>query len=68
MVFYMFTDVKTQTTEMLYWGARTDQIVARTFGVTPVDGIATLPGVVSRKKQVIPPLMTTLQDMDEEDE
>lgn len=68
MVFYMFTDVKTQTTEMLYWGANTDQIVARTFGVTPVDGIATLPGVVSRKKQVIPPLMTTLQDMDEEDE
>ncbi|MCI6680869.1 MAG: putative manganese-dependent inorganic diphosphatase, partial [Parafannyhessea umbonata] len=68
MVFYMFTDVKSQTTEMLYWGANTDQIVARTFGVTPVDGIATLPGVVSRKKQVIPPLMTTLQDMDEEDE
>ena len=67
MVFYMFTDVKSQTTEMLYWGADTEQIVARTFDVTPKDGIAVLPGVVSRKKQVIPPLMATLQEMETED-
>ena len=67
MVFYMFTDVKSQTTEMLYWGADTEQIVARTFDVTPEDGIAVLPGVVSRKKQVIPPLMATLQEMETED-
>ena len=39
----------------------------RAFGVKPVDGIATLPGVVSRKKQVIPALMSTLQAMQEED-
>ena len=63
----MFTDVKSQTTEMLYWGADTEQIVARTFDVTPEDGIAVLPGVVSRKKQVIPPLMATLQEMETED-
>jgi manganese-dependent inorganic pyrophosphatase len=67
MVFYMFTDVKSQTTEMLYWGTDTEQIVARTFDVTPKDGIAVLPGIVSRKKQVIPPLMATLQDMETED-
>ena len=67
MVFYMFTDVKSQTTEMMYWGNGTEQIVSRTFDVEPVDGIATLPGVVSRKKQVIPPLMTTLQDLEEEE-
>ncbi|SER47663.1 putative manganese-dependent inorganic diphosphatase [Parafannyhessea umbonata] len=65
MVFYMFTDVKSQTTEMMYWGENTEQIVSRTFNVTPESDIATLPGVVSRKKQVIPPLMATLQDMDE---
>ena len=62
MVFYMFTDVKTSTTELLYFGENTDEIVKQTFGVDPVDGIATLPGVVSRKKQVIPPLMSTLQN------
>ncbi len=66
MVFYMFTDVKTQTTEMLYWGQDTEEIVSRTFGATPKDGIAVLPGVVSRKKQVIPPLMATLQEMEQE--
>lgn len=67
MVFYMFTDVKTQTTELLYSGPNTEAIVSRAFGVTPEDGIATLPGVVSRKKQVIPALMSTLQAMQEED-
>ena len=67
MVFYMFTDVKSQTTELLYSGPNTEAIVSRAFGVKPVDGIATLPGVVSRKKQVIPALMSTLQAMQEED-
>jgi manganese-dependent inorganic pyrophosphatase len=67
MVFYMFTDVKSQTTELLYSGPNTEAIVSRAFGVKPVEGIATLPGVVSRKKQVIPALMSTLQAMQEED-
>ncbi len=66
MVFYMFTDVKSQTTEMLYYGAQAEEVVARAFNCTPVDGIATLPGVVSRKKQVIPALMNTLQDIQED--
>ena len=67
MVFYMFTDVKSQTTELLYSGPNTEAIVSRAFDVKPENGIATLPGVVSRKKQVIPALMSTLQAMQEED-
>ena len=66
LVFYMFTDVKSQTTEMLYYGEGAEDIVARAFNVQPVDGIATLPGVVSRKKQVTPALMNTLQDVQED--
>lgn len=62
LVFYMFTDVKSQTTEMLYFGLGAEDIVTRAFNVKPQDGIAVLPGVVSRKKQVIPALMATLQD------
>ncbi|WP_077597484.1 putative manganese-dependent inorganic diphosphatase [Olsenella urininfantis] len=62
LVFYMFTDVKSQTTEMLYFGLGAEDIVARAFNVKPEGGIAVLPGVVSRKKQVIPALMATLQD------
>ena len=68
MVFYLFTDVKTQTSDMLYWGAAAEEIAARAFDVTPEDGIAVLKGVVSRKKQVIPALMETLQRMQEENE
>ena len=68
MVFYLFTDVKTQTSDMLYWGAAAEEIAAKAFDVTPEDGIAVLKGVVSRKKQVIPALMATLQRMQEEQE
>ncbi len=65
-VFYMFTDVKSQTTEMMFWGEDAESMVARAFGVQPKDGIAVLPGVVSRKKQVIPALMATYQAIQEE--
>ena len=68
MVFYLFTDVKSQASDMPYWGAAAEEVASRAFGVTPVDGVAVLPGVVSRKKQVIPALMETLQRMQEEQE
>lgn len=67
MIFYMFTDVRSQLTEMLYAGDGAEEVLTRAFGVKPQDGIAPLPGVVSRKKQVIPALMSTLQEMDEEE-
>ena len=66
MVFYLFTDVKSQTSDMLYWGSAAEEIAAKAFDVTPENGIAVLKGVVSRKKQVIPALMATLQRMQEE--
>lgn len=68
MVFYLFTDVKSQTSDMLYWGAAAEEIARRAFDVEPADGIAVLKGVVSRKKQVIPALMATLQRMAEDSE
>ncbi len=52
MVFYMFTDVKSQVTEMLFYGANAANVIGRAFNAA--DGnIAVLPGVVSRKKQVV---------------
>ena len=67
MVFYMFTDVKSQVTELLYYGDGADEIVSHAFGVEAKDGMAVLPGVVSRKKQVIPALMATFQNIQQED-
>ncbi|MBQ9059286.1 MAG: putative manganese-dependent inorganic diphosphatase [Atopobiaceae bacterium] len=66
MIFYMFTDIKNQSTDMLCYGAAADIVLARAFGIEPKDGLAVLPGVVSRKKQVIPALMGTLQTMEQE--
>ncbi len=68
MVFYLFTDVKSQSSDMLYWGTGAEEVVRRAFGVEPLDGVAILPGVVSRKKQVIPAMMETLQRIQEEQE
>lgn len=71
MVFYLFTDVKSKTSDMMYWGQsqeHIENIIEVAFGEKPVDGIAVLKGVVSRKKQIIPPLMNILQDREDDDE
>ena len=67
VIFYMFTDIRSQTTEMLYWGNGAERLLARAFNVTPKDGKAILPGIVSRKKQVIPALMSIIQTNQEEE-
>ena len=61
MIFYMFTDMKTQSTDLMHCGTMAEQIVREAFHVEPKDGKAWLPGVVSRKKQLIPPLLAALQ-------
>ena len=66
IIYYMFTDIRSQSTEMLYYGPNAERLLARAFNVTPKNGKAILPGIVSRKKQVIPALMTTLQRYQEE--
>lgn len=66
MVFYLFTDVKSSSSEILWYGGDSEGIVRRSFNVEPKDGLALLPGVVSRKKQVIPALMATLQSLQED--
>ncbi len=54
----MVTDVLDKGTEMLVAG---DTVaVARSFGTEPNDSTVSLPGVMSRKKEVAPKLMTAL--------
>ena len=38
MIFYMFTDMKTQSTDLMYWGDHTEEIIRDAFGVEPKDG------------------------------
>ncbi len=54
----MITDVVAKGTEMLVAGDVA--AVARSFGVEPSDSTIDLPGVMSRKKEVAPKLMTGL--------
>jgi len=54
----MVTDVLSQGTDLLVAGDI--QPVARAFGVEPEDSTLELPGVMSRKKQVAPMLLSVL--------
>ena len=50
----MLTDVLKEGSQLIYVGD--DDIIHQAFGVTPKDNTLFLPGVMSRKKQVIPML------------
>lgn len=65
-IFYLFTDVKTSTSDILFAGAGSDSIVRDAFSVDVHDNMAVLPGVVSRKKQVIPQMMQAFERMQDE--
>ena len=54
MIILMLTDVLKEGTQLIYIGD--DEIIHQAFGVTPKENTLFLPGVMSRKKQVIPML------------
>ena len=55
----LLTDILTEGSQLLFVGSNVE-IVEKTFGVSIEDNTAFLPGVLSRKKQVIPPLTATI--------
>lgn len=57
MLFFMLTDMLMPGTELLCVGDGALELVESALGVTGVDGVVLLPGVVSRKKQIVPELM-----------
>lgn len=56
MIFYMLTSIPDQSTLLLYAGKGADELVREAFHVETQNNSAQLPGIVSRKKQLIPPL------------
>ena len=56
MIFYMLTSIPSQSTCLLYVGKGSDELIAEAFHVKAESGCAMLQGVVSRKKQFIPPV------------
>lgn len=62
MLFFMLTDIMEESTELLYQGNGAEELVREAFRVEPEGGHVKLAGVVSRKKQLIPPIMSSLQN------
>ena len=60
-VYFMLTDIMTQSTELLFYGEGSREMAENAFKMEPQDDAFYLEGVVSRKKQLIPPLMEAAQ-------
>ena len=61
MVFVMLTDILNEESEVLYLGSGAEAIIKGAFDIEPSDNSFILSGVVSRKKQLIPPIIEYLQ-------
>ena len=62
MIFFMFTDVMEESSELIYYGNGAQELVAKAFGVNGSGASVFIKGLVSRKKQLIPELMTAMQE------
>ena len=65
MLFFMLTDIINESTELLFYGGDSKNVVSEAFHKEPQEGEQSviLPGVVSRKKQLIPAMMEAAQLM-----
>ena len=61
MVFFMMTNILKESSEVIFYGQKAEVILEAGFNVTSKDHHSvTLPGVVSRKKQMLPTIINTL--------
>ncbi len=61
-VYFMLTNIITESTELLYCGAGCEELIQEAFNVHPENGSCIIPGVVSRKKQLVPALFDACQE------
>lgn len=60
-VYFMLTNILNKSTELLFYGEGSEEMVKIAFQKEPEDGTFYLEGVVSRKKQLIPAFMEAAQ-------
>lgn len=63
MVFFMLTDIVKESTTLLYTGEDVESILEVLYGHAGTEGSMELPGVVSRKKQLVPALIQAIQQI-----
>ena len=63
MLFMMLTNIIEESSELLFVGQGAKGVVQAAFDKEPSDSSVILPGVVSRKQQIIGPLMRAIENM-----
>ncbi len=61
MIFFMLTDIVKESTELIFMGNNASELIISAFNSQPEKESFILPGVVSRKKQLIPAIMAAMQ-------
>lgn len=61
MIFFMLTNILEESTELIMEGTEATEVIKDAFAIKVEGKTVTLAGVVSRKKQLIPPIMGLLQ-------
>ena len=64
MLFFMLTNIFKESTELLYYGKNSEELLEKAFKLDEVSGGSiNLPGVVSRKKQILPMIVSASNNM-----
>lgn len=64
MIFFVMTNILDESSTMLCFGDDSSRLAQEAFVVDMNENTCYLPGVVSRKKQIVPVLVSTLQGWD----
>ena len=62
MVFFMLTNIMSESTQLLCFGEGSARFVEQAFHAKVQNGTCFLPGIVSRKKQFIPAMINAIQE------
>lgn len=65
IIVMLLTDVMIGSSKAIFVGDGIEEIIENAFGVKINDGVAFLPGIVSRKKQAMPNILKAMQRMNE---
>ena len=63
-VYFMLTNIIDETTELIYYGEGSEEMAGIAFNKQAENGSFILPGIVSRKKQLIPAMMDAASRME----
>ena len=61
MLFFMLTNIIDEASEVVFAGSKAQHTINSAFGINVTGDSAILPGVVSRKKQLLPSIVETIQ-------